>query len=103
MSKSTSPTDEQDSSKVRSAFSVLAALVAATVARKGLHAFWKSATGKEPPSDPADPEVDLTEALLWAAVSGTLIAVVRMLATRRAAGYYAKSTGKLAPGAAAHS
>ncbi|MCW2753620.1 MAG: hypothetical protein JWQ32_1031 [Marmoricola sp.] len=101
MSKSNRPTDEQDMSKVWNAFSVLAALVAATVARKGLNASWKAATGKEPPANAADPDVDLTEALLWAAVSGTLIAVVRMLATRRAAGYYAKSTGKLPPGATA--
>lgn len=102
MSKSNQPTgDEQDSSKIWGAFSVLAALVAATVARKGLNASWKAATGKEPPSNPADPDVDITEALLWAAVSGTLVAVVRMLATRRAAGYYAKSTGKLPPGATA--
>ena len=103
MSKSTSPNDEQDSSKVWSAFSVLAAMLAATVARKGLNASWKAATGKEPPANAADTNVDLTEALLWAAVSGTLVGVVRMLATRRAAGYYAKSTGKLPPGASAHS
>ena len=39
----------------------------------------------------------LGEAVLWAAVSGTLIGVARMLATRRAATYYAKSTGHLPP------
>ena len=38
------------------------------------------------------------EAVAWAAVSGTLIAIARMLATRRAANYYAKSTGHLPPG-----
>jgi hypothetical protein len=37
------------------------------------------------------------EAIMFAAVSGTLIGVARMLATRRAAGYYAKSTGHLPP------
>ena len=46
---------------------------------------WKAATGKEPPANPADPDVAMREALLWAAVSGTLVAVARMLATRRAA------------------
>ena len=90
--------DEQDSSKVWGAFSLVAALLAATVAKKGLNAGWKAATGKEPPGNPADPDVDISEALIWAAVSGTLVAVVRMLATRRAAGYYARSTGKLPPG-----
>lgn len=95
--------DEHDSSKVWGAFSVAAALLAAAVARKGLDATWKAAAGKEPPANPADPEVALSEALLWAALSGTIVAVVKMLATRRAAGYYAKSTGKLPPGVAAGS
>src|SRR5690349_9108262 len=93
--------EEADSSKVWSVFSLVAALLAATVARKGLNATWKAATGKEPPANPADPQVAMAEALLWAAVSGTLVAVARMLATRRAANYYAKSTGKLPPGVAA--
>lgn len=90
--------DVADNSKVWGAFSLVAALLAAAVARKGLNATWKAASGKEPPANPADPEVALSEALLWAVLSGTLVAVVRMLATRKAAGYYAKSTGKLPPG-----
>ncbi|MFL6108932.1 MAG: DUF4235 domain-containing protein [Marmoricola sp.] len=90
--------EEADSSKVWSVFSLVAALLAATVVRKGLNATWKAATGKEPPANPADPQVAMAEALLWAAVSGTLVAVARMLATRRAANYYARSTGKLPPG-----
>ncbi len=90
--------EKQDSSKVWAVFSLVAALLAATVARKGLNASWKAATGKEPPANSADPDVDMVEALLWAAVSGTLVAVARMLATRRAADYYARSTGKLPPG-----
>jgi hypothetical protein len=92
--------EEADSSKIWSVFSLVAALLAATVARKGLNATWKAATGKEPPANPADPQVAMAEALLWAAVSGTLVAVARMLATRRAANYYARSTGKLPPGVA---
>ena len=40
----------------------------------------------------------MREALTWAAVSGTIVAVARMLATRRAANYYARSTGHLPPG-----
>jgi len=90
--------EQQDSSKVWAVFSLVAALLAATVARKGLDATWRAATGKQPPANPADPDVALSEALLWAAVSGTLVAVARMLATRRAADYYARSTGKLPPG-----
>ena len=36
--------------------------------------------------------------MAWAAVSGALIGLARMFAARRAAGYYAKSTGHLPPG-----
>ncbi len=78
--------------------SLISALGAATVAKKGLHSGWKAATGKNPPNNPADPDVDVWEAVAWAAASGTLVALARMLATRRAANYYAKSTGHLPPG-----
>jgi subtilisin family serine protease len=91
---------KKDSSKVWGLFSLVAALMAATAARKGLNASWRAATGKPPPANPASPEVDMRDALVWAAVSGTIIAVARMLATRRAAHYYARSTGHLPPGVA---
>lgn len=90
----------KDSSKVWGIFSLVAALLAAAAARKALNASWKAATGKEPPANPASPDVDMREALAWAAVSGTIVAVARMLATRRAAQYYARSTGHLPPGVA---
>ncbi|MGD9961149.1 DUF4235 domain-containing protein [Nocardioides sp.] len=86
-----------DSSKVWSIFSLISALAAAAVAKKVVTSTWKATTGKQPPANPADPDVDLWEAVTWAAVSGTLIALARMLATRKAANYYAKSTGKLPP------
>lgn len=91
---------KKDSSKVWGLFSLVAALLAATAARKTLTTSWKMATGKPPPANPASPDVDMREALAWAAVSGTIIAVARMLATRRAADYYARSTGHLPPGVA---
>ena len=84
-------------SKFYSAFSLVAALGAASVAKKGLNSTWRATTGKNPPANPADPDVSIGEAVMWAAVSGTLIGVARMLATRRAASYYAKSTGHLPP------
>lgn len=87
-----------DSSKLWSVFSLAAALGAAALAKKGLNTTWKAATGKNPPANPADPDVDVWEAVAWATVSGTLIAIARMMATRKAATYYAKSTGHLPPG-----
>jgi hypothetical protein len=87
-----------DSSKVWSALSLVAVLGAAAVAKKALNTGWKAATGKTPPANPADPDVEVKEAVTWAVVSGALIGLARMAAARRAAGYYAKSTGHLPPG-----
>ena len=86
-----------ESSKIWSVFSLVSALGAAAIAKKALNTGWRAATGKNPPANPADPDVDMREAVIWAVVSGTLIALARMLATRRAATYYAKSTGQLPP------
>ena len=86
-----------DSSKVWTAFSLVAALVAAAAARKALNTGWKAATGKQPPENPADPDVDIREAVAWAVLSGVAIGVARMLAQRKAASYYVKSTGHLPP------
>ena len=81
--------------KIWSAFSLGSALLAAAAAKKGLNTSWRAATGKNPPANPADPDVELWEAVAWAAVSGLIIGLARMLATRRAANYYIRSTGKL--------
>jgi hypothetical protein len=87
-----------DSSKLWSIFSLVSALGAAAIAKKAVNTSWRAATGKEPPANPADPGVDIWEAVAWAAFSGTLVALARMLAGRKAANYYAKSTGRLPPG-----
>lgn len=84
-----------DTTKVWKIFSLASALLGAAVAKKGMTAFWQKATGKNPPANPADPDVDVWEAVAWAAASGTLVALARMLATRRAASYYIRSTGKI--------
>ena len=73
------------SSKVWSVMSLVAALAAAAIAKKGLNTSWRAATGKNPPANPADPDVDLWEAVLWAVASGTAVQLARMLATRKAA------------------
>ena len=86
-----------DSSKVWTIFSLVAALGAAAVAKQGLNTTWKARTGKQPPETPADPDVQIGEAIAWAVVSGTFVALARMLASRKAASYYAKSTGQLPP------
>ena len=78
--------------------SLVAGLGAAALTRKVLDRSWKAAAGKNPPENPADPDVSFAEAVLWAAVTGAAVALARMLAQRRAASYYARSTGHLPPG-----
>jgi len=89
--------DDPGSSKLWTVFSVVSALVAAALAKKALDTGWKAATGKPPPENPADPDVAMGEAVAWAVVSGTFVALARMLAQRRAAGYFEKSAGHLPP------
>ncbi len=69
----------------------VAAIIAAAFARQGLSASWRVATGKKPPTNPSNPDTDVKEALLWAALSGMVFAISRTLATRRAASYMARS------------
>jgi hypothetical protein len=88
---------DSGSSKLWTVFSLVSALGAATLAKKALDAGWKAATGKHPPENPADPDVAVAEAVAWAVVSGTFVALARMLAQRRAARYYERSAGHLPP------
>ena len=79
--------------KVWSMFSLGSAILGASVARKALDKSWRAATGKEPPANPADPDVKAREAVTWAITSATVAALAKTLATRKAADYYARSTG----------
>jgi hypothetical protein len=73
----------------------LSAVVAAQAADKAITAIWRGATGAKPPTVPEDPETNWTEAVAWAALSGAVMGIARMLATRQAAQYYVKTTGEL--------
>ena len=84
-------------SKVWTAFSLVSALGAAAMAKKAIDKAWQVATGRKPPENPADPDVDIWEAVGWAVLSGTAVGLARMLAQRKAASYYARSTGHLPP------
>jgi hypothetical protein len=82
-------------SKVWTLFGLAATVGATMVARKAMTATWKLSTGKEPPSNPEHPDVSMTEAATWAVASGVAVGLARMLATRKAASYYRRSTGHL--------
>ena len=72
-----------------------AAVLAASLAERGVAMAWQLATGREPPSAPEDPDTSWPEAVTWAVLSGAVIGLARLTATRRAAVYYRQSTGHL--------
>src|SRR3954447_16618190 len=99
---------ESGNSKLWTLFSLVSALGAAALAKKAIDTGWGAPPGQHPPPDrpppgtpppetPADPDVQMGEAVAWAIVSGTFVAVARMLAQRRAADYYRRSAGHLPP------
>jgi hypothetical protein len=82
-------------SKGYSVLALVATLGATVLARKAMTATWKLSTGKQPPSNPEHPDVSVGEAAAWAVASGIAVGLARMLASRKAADYYRRSTGHL--------
>lgn len=62
----------------------LAAVAAGLLLRRGLTAQWEKRTGRTPPTNPAAPGVSWGEALAWAALTGAVIGVGRIIARRLA-------------------
>ena len=77
---------------------MLATLVGAFVARKTLAFAWRTATGKEPPANPEHPEVTWAEAATWAVVSGAVVGLARLVAQKKVASTWHRSSGQLPPG-----
>ncbi|QFG69753.1 DUF4235 domain-containing protein [Ornithinimicrobium pratense] len=71
-----------------------AALLASVVAKKATDGTWSLVTGKDVPENPDDPDIDIKEAIIFAVLSGALVALARMLANREATKVLAKSQGK---------
>ena len=63
----------------------LATMSTAFLARKALIVAWTKATGKEPPTNPEDPQVALPEAIGWSVLVGITVAIVRVLTIRAVA------------------
>jgi len=76
----------------------LSAVLAGIAARKMLVTVWTKTSGQNPPANPAAPGTSWPEALGFALASGAAMGLARMLATRKAATYYQRSTGHLPPG-----
>jgi len=89
---------EQKPSKIWKIFGTVSAIGAGIATKKLLEVAWKTATGHAPPENPEHPDVQWWEAVSFAIASGAAIGVARMLAARKAAEYYRKSTGRLPAG-----
>lgn len=76
----------------------LAGVTAAALARNVLVAGWERNRGTQPPANPADPSTDWTEAITWAALTGALIGLARLVAARGAAEGWRRATGAYPPG-----
>lgn len=72
-----------------------AAVLAAIAARKALTSGWEAATGTEPPENPADPSTDWKEAVAWGVLTGAVVGVARMLASRETARVAQRVSGQL--------
>lgn len=67
----------------------VATIVAGLVANKVLSAAWKGVTGHEPPVDEKDGDFPLAEIVIFAAISGAIVALARAYANRGAAKWLA--------------
>ena len=67
---------------------------------KALDRTWARTRGGEPPRNPADPQVEWREAVLWALASGAAVGLARLVAARGSAGAWRRLTGGAAAGRA---
>lgn len=79
------------------ALSTLAVVGAAAAARNAASAMWRKRTGHEPPTNPADPDTNWSEAIGWTLVTGALVGVARLVAHRGAAKVWEKIEGDRPP------
>ena len=79
-------------------FGGLSAILAGIAARKMLVQVWRLGMGRNPPANPAAPGTQWREAIPFALATGAAMGLARMLATRKAARYYQRSTGHLPKG-----
>lgn len=72
------------SGKAQNVAALVSTLGVTAVAKKVVDAVWKAGSrGKNPPTDPADPDINLREAVLFAVISGAVISVARLFIARK--------------------
>ncbi|MFI2753775.1 DUF4235 domain-containing protein [Cellulomonas sp. P22] len=81
--------DEKQSMLAKIAGTVVA-LAAAWAAQKAITVAWKAATGHQPPKPDDEGDAGVRELVAAAAVSGAVVAISRVLATRGTATFAAR-------------
>ncbi len=76
----------QKSGRSQNVVALASTLAITAVTKKLVDKVWRIGSGgKEAPTDPADPDIDFREAMVFAVISGAAISVARALLARRLA------------------
>ena len=76
----------------------LSGVAAGSATRALLRVAWRHTRGGDPPTNPASPSTQWSEALIWAIASGVALAVTRLIAQRGAAEAWKATTGSYPAG-----
>lgn len=68
---------------------------ASILIRKGMEEAWRVINKEDPPENPASPDTQWREALIWTAAMGLTVGIARLLAERAAAEGWRKYKGHL--------
>jgi Protein of unknown function (DUF4235) len=85
--------EERKWALVAAGSAALVGLVSRQLLRRG----WSAWRKEPPPDNPAAPEVKWRDALIWAAATGLVVGVGRVVARRGAAAGWKKVTGRMPP------
>lgn len=72
-----------------------AGVAAGLVAQRLTDGTWRLVSGGTAPDQPEDPDVEWKQAVAFAVLSGAVVGLTRLLASREAAKLYRRSTGHL--------
>lgn len=72
-----------------------AAIGGGIMAKKVAEGGWTFITGKEPANNPADPDTDWVESIIFALITGAFVQFVKVLVNRQSTQAFKKSTGRL--------
>lgn len=72
-----------------------AGMAAGIIAQRLTDGTWRLVSGDTRPDQPEDPDIDWKQAAAFAVISGAIVGLSRVVASREAAKLYRRSTGHL--------